>query len=52
MSIPTATHHYSDPTGGGDDASLTLPVWAQAPGILTVYDADGERYDFKLDESS
>lgn len=41
---------YQDPTGSGDDMTVEMPSWAQAPARIVLFDNDGERYAFELDE--
>lgn len=43
------TYRYADPTGGGDDALLTLPEWADYPLDIRVRDVNGEAYYFEFD---
>ncbi len=35
------SYTYEDPTGGGDDATLTLPVWAKPPESISARDNEG-----------
>jgi len=43
-------HRYSDPTGGGDDAYLVVPVWAEAPQKLRLTLDGGASEVFELDD--
>lgn len=45
----TKTYRYEDPTGGGEDALLTLPVWADPPISVVARDQNGGRMEFDLD---
>lgn len=31
------TYVYGDPTGGGDDATLSLPIWATPPEEIVTH---------------
>lgn len=41
--METKIYLYEDPTGGGDDAELHLPVTWEPPSDLAVRMKDGER---------
>lgn len=41
---------YEDPTGGGDDATLEVPVWVETvPQRLRTYGMNGDAMEFILD---
>lgn len=44
------TYTYIDPTGGGEDAEVTLPIWAIPPVSLKVRDVMGDPIYFELEE--
>lgn len=44
-------NRYGDPTGGGEDAYLVLPEWANAPDSILVSLPDGTRLEFEYDEA-
>lgn len=30
-------YEYDDPTGGGDEITLSLPVWAEPPSYIPIF---------------
>jgi hypothetical protein len=42
---------YGDPTGGGDDITLTAPMWVDPPKSLHVYDSNNNLLEFELEET-
>jgi len=48
--MQTRKIRYTDPTGGGDDAILEIPIWVKPPDELTLRDEQSERYYFELGE--
>lgn len=41
--------YIEDTTGSGDEATLTLPAWAEPPEKLVIYQ-NHDRYEFLLDD--